>query len=263
MINLKTWFTRNRGKLRPDGDVRGDGTGAGRKPAPAETDEFWLRAPDSLVTDRLRQGWDSWPESTRGSVAALLEQSGYVHRLLHVLQGGNGDDRLEAAELLGILRVTRASMALFESLSDRDEALSLEATRALIRIHNPLIIKLLIQALEQPLRRPPARVADVLIGLGNETVQPLLDYLPLLSEEACCLALDILGQLGDDRAVPVLIEMASGANASIRLSAIRALGELRARQAEPCLRQALDDRDQRVRAAAGQVLGRLGFPALN
>lgn|GEM_PF-4019139 len=254
-------FSRNRAKRRTGHNGRGAaGSETELCPSPEQGDEFWLRAADTSVSGRLKTEWNFWPECQREHVSDILEQSGYIHRLLHLLQEGKGPDRLEAAELLGMVQVARAALPLFDAMADRNEALALEATRALIRINNPQIVKPLMQALEQPLRRPPARIADVLIGMGSESVQPLIDYLPLLNEKARCLAIDILGQFQDCRAVPALIGLVSGEDAPTRLSAIRALGEIKEKEALSCLSQALGDQDQRVRAAAAQALGQMGVP---
>lgn len=70
-------------------------------------------------------------------------------------------------------------------------------------------------------------------------------------------AIGAVGDLGDPRAIPYLIKMLFQ-DSNIRLSAIRALETLKAKDAIPMVAEAMGDKDSNVRAAAIHFLGTLG-----
>jgi tetratricopeptide (TPR) repeat protein len=71
-----------------------------------------------------------------------------------------------------------------------------------------------------------------------------------------------LGRLGDRRALPSLLALASSADAGLRAAAVWALGRLGAREARPALEQAAEDPRADVAALAFLGLGRLREAAL-
>ena len=67
-----------------------------------------------------------------------------------------------------------------------------------------------------------------------------------------------VGNLGDPRAVPDLIELLNDHSEVVRNSAARALGRIGDHRAEPALEAALRDTSEAVRASAANALGALG-----
>ncbi len=68
----------------------------------------------------------------------------------------------------------------------------------------------------------------------------------------------VLGKMGDESAVPVLIELLQGDEAELRRAAVVALGQLESPQVVPSLTQALADSAESVRLAAVGALASLG-----
>jgi len=73
---------------------------------------------------------------------------------------------------------------------------------------------------------------------------------------------DVLGQLGDSRAVPALISALQDENLLVRKFSAQALGEIRDLAALDPLLKALKDKDDWVRSGVGYALGKLGTRAL-
>jgi HEAT repeat protein len=67
-----------------------------------------------------------------------------------------------------------------------------------------------------------------------------------------------LGQMGDPRAIPHLMEMRDDSEEQVRFSVIRALGRLKAKEAESLLLETLDDPSPLLRMSAASALGHLG-----
>lgn len=100
---------------------------------------------------------------------------------------------------------------------------------------------------------------EILGELGDARAVPAL--LQALSDPQGtvrpCLAAQSLGRLGDPRALDALIEAAGqGANEDLRLCAIKSLGLLRSERAVPVLVERVREGDMRVTAA--QALARIG-----
>jgi HEAT repeat protein len=71
----------------------------------------------------------------------------------------------------------------------------------------------------------------------------------------------VLGQLGDRRATPILLDGLNDRDADNRIYALTALGELRDPAAIPRIAKAVTDDDKDVRATAYYTLGAIGDPS--
>jgi HEAT repeat protein len=71
----------------------------------------------------------------------------------------------------------------------------------------------------------------------------------------------VLGQLGDRRATPLLLDGLNDKDADNRIYALTALGELRDPAAVPRIAQSVKDDDKDVRATAYYTLGAIGDPS--
>jgi HEAT repeat protein len=103
------------------------------------------------------------------------------------------------------------------------------------------------------------RDPSMALAVGRRTVSPLIERLRLGHVEVRQRAAEVLGQLGDARAVEPLIEaLRLDADASVRAAAARSLGLLKALAAKATLLEALNDPDPDVGGAAAQALAELG-----
>ncbi|MEM4390105.1 MAG: HEAT repeat domain-containing protein [Candidatus Micrarchaeia archaeon] len=101
---------------------------------------------------------------------------------------------------------------------------------------------------------------DVVREAVPELIEALAD--PLLRADVA----RALGMIGDERAVPALIECLNDGNREVRGNATEALGYIRDRRSVPALIEKLSDENARVRFSAALSLGRIGdaraLPAL-
>ncbi|MEM3031127.1 MAG: HEAT repeat domain-containing protein [Candidatus Micrarchaeia archaeon] len=106
------------------------------------------------------------------------------------------------------------------------------------------------------------------LGLRDERVKKAVpDLIEALADPL--LRADIaraLGMIGDDKAVPALIECLNDGNREVRGNATEALGHMKDRRSVPALIEKLEDENARVRFSAALSLGRIGdaraLPAL-
>jgi len=75
-------------------------------------------------------------------------------------------------------------------------------------------------------------------------------------------AADILGQLDDERALPVLIAALKDETWQVRFAAVTALGHMGGAEAKAALQAMPDDADDRVRTLVAKVLKQVKFRKL-
>jgi len=196
-----------------------------------------------------------WQEIRR-RLKSLDRDREFIDLLLHE----EVEVRSSAAEVLGHLCFPGASQALLEALTDKNDAVRMAASRALAEIKDPKLADSLVASLQQPERWLPARVAEVLVALGEHAVEPLLKAIPHFEGEAHLIA-EILGEIGDPRAVPHLTELLGKSySARVRAAAAEALGKINSAEVIPALKKALRDEAWEVRSRVVNALGRTGNP---
>ncbi|WP_406677508.1 HEAT repeat domain-containing protein [Moorella sp. ACPs] len=213
---------------------------------------------DALVLARLLA--DLWPQlekNTREQLAALAEEEGFVNAWLQILKQGKAGEKVAAATILGEMRIKRALGSLLAAMGDRDEGVQMAATAALIRLRDRRCLEPLLTALAEPRRWPPARVAEVLLALGTDSIPPLLDLLGRGPEDVAIRVINILGSFNDERVLPALERCLEDESVAVRRAAAMALGETGCGQGAGSLKKALTDPVGEVRAAAARALGKL------
>ena len=70
--------------------------------------------------------------------------------------------------------------------------------------------------------------------------------------------IEVLGKLGDDRAVDTLVDYVDGNNVPVQKASLRALGEIGSEEASQAIANVLVDDDPDVRARAARALGLIG-----
>ncbi|MEN6395163.1 MAG: HEAT repeat domain-containing protein, partial [Methanoregula sp.] len=104
------------------------------------------------------------------------------------------------------------------------------------------------------------RAALALTTIGEPSVEPLIDALsnqnPGIRKEAAA----VLGQIGNTKAIPTLIETLADPERSVRIDVVKALAALGVPAIAP-LMQVFREGDVRSRTAAMEALWMLGQPA--
>lgn len=135
------------------------------------------------------------------------------------------------------------------------------AAAALGDLGNPEALPALVQAIQGPDEEGIRwRAAEALVRIGAPAVDSLLSLVahddPDLRWKACI----ALGEIGDARAIPALVERLADDDRFVRARAISALVRIGS-IALPFLTLALEDPDARVRAGSADALGQIGDPA--
>jgi HEAT repeat protein len=189
--------------------------------------------------------------------------------------------RETAADALGGIHHERAVPPLLEALADKELTVRERAARALVGVGTPAVASL-FKALNHDNAEVKKRAAWALEQLGQEPMTetyirpiahgkwkdtnvaaPALDTVAATlkdpSKEKRFIAVRTLANVGDDRAVPGLIEALADSDREIRDMAIHALVKIRAAAVQPLL-AALKEGDAALRPKAAAVLGYIGDP---
>jgi HEAT repeat protein len=123
-------------------------------------------------------------------------------------------------------------------------------------------IKSLIKALDNKDDQVRKKVRESIVAIGEQAIEPLLEALSSSIWNIKMNATLALGEIGDTRAVDLLLQ---GLQENIRIQAITALGKIGDKRAEKPLFDALKDPNDSARAFAAEALGNMGHiePLLN
>jgi HEAT repeat protein len=180
-----------------------------------------LEALEHLLEERrARLAPDATLEETQ-TLYATYDQLGIVERYVHKLQNSRGwAERAFAARYLGEIGSARAVAPLVETMRntrEEDRDVRMAASRALGRIRDPRAIEPLLEALDAPESWLPARVAEVILQFGDMSFDALVGLLGRQEDSgARPWAAQILGDLGNSRAVPVLLGCLTDLNDQVR-----------------------------------------------
>lgn len=112
--------------------------------------------------------------------------------------------------------------------------------------------------LSDPDRRVRMDATIALIKFGGAAVEPVIEHARSGSDTLRYIAAQILGQIGDRRATPFLLELLTDSNAYVRERAVRALGQMDDPAQVPLIATLLSgDRTVVVREGAAWALGNL------
>ncbi|NNE43139.1 MAG: hypothetical protein HKN12_02935, partial [Gemmatimonadetes bacterium] len=192
------------------------------------------------------------------------EIGGIVERYLTALRSERRwVRRAAAAEILGWTRSPRAVSALLATALDtvgEPPPVRQVALRSLERIHHPDAAPEMIAALETAETWFLPRAAGVLARIGEGAVEPLIRELSDRNRPASSRrwAAQILGEIGDRRAVATLQEALGDVDPELRARAAKALGRLRDPASVKALLQRLvNDPSSFVRTSVASALGQL------
>jgi HEAT repeat protein len=132
--------------------------------------------------------------------------------------------RRHAAEVMGQIGDSDTLPALIETLADASPAVRAEAATAIGRIGAREGLRPLLEAMGDHDEEVRRRIDEALVRFGKDATELLCIALEHAgSKLARCTAIDTLGEIGDERAIPILIEHLSSSYYLVRTGAIRAL----------------------------------------
>jgi hypothetical protein len=210
-----------------------------------------------FMLDRLENG----VMEERASAAWALGQSGRGDVLPQLLEASRDDSdvsvRINAIVAVAELGGKEIQADLVGFLADRDFEIQRAALRGLADKRFAGAAETIGQFMldNEPLR---GIAADVLGNMGNVAALPVLQQTATdPQEDVRSRVAHALGKLGDRRAVPTLIEMLDDQRWPVRANAAQSLGMIGDPGARPSLEKARNDPNTQVRAEVEAALQRL------
>lgn len=183
--------------------------------------------------------------------------------LLKQLEARSALKRRRAAEALGRLGEPAAVGPLCKLLDnpDPDVDVHLKVVQALGRIGHPSAARTLVHwVVQEPLADSAEPAARVLVKFGSGALEALLSVFKDPSVFAhMCYPAWVLGEIGDPRAVDVLLPVAGHSDPGVREDVVTALGKFTDNRINPVLVRALERDDlSTIRCKAASALGLIG-----
>jgi len=179
--------------------------------------------------------------------------------IIDALESQERSHVLAAATVLGYVRWKQGENALLKLLASENEEYQMAASFALQKINDPALVRRILRDFRESGRYLPARVAEIALAQGSKALDEVLEALKTAADPAASgLLIDLLGELGDKRAVPVLEGFLDSGEPRLKVKAICALDRIGDGRVAQSLLKALNDPGWPVRAQAAKALGRLG-----
>lgn len=223
-------------------------------------------APDGRFEERvLRRDLVALVPSVKGEAAARVTEvfvdAGLVAVAHRDLDARDSLTRIRAADALGALHVADAKPWLVERLHQHDALLRMACARSLAELGAVDALPEIMASLAEA-QAEPGDVEEVLLGFGSSGVPFLRDLLTGGSASERRLAAAALGHIGSIQVLPELRRALDDDDDELVASAARTLGQLGDTRATPALIELLcGEREWFVRVAAAAALGALEDPA--
>jgi HEAT repeat protein len=204
----------------------------------------------------IRLSETATPEETR-QLQAILSAFPFVQNELAALKSRRVAVRLKNAQILGYLRDPSAIPPLLDALEDDAFSVRIAAAQSLARLGHTETVLPILHALNVPGEVPIRRVAEVLFDFGPAATEPMLHVLeaPETPFSQLTIAVRVCGMLGEERAVPRLIELLQHESMPVRLNSVRSLAAIGDASAVPAISALAEDPSWEVRNAVMQALG--------
>lgn len=225
------------------------------------SDKFFVKwESDIPKSEELITCWATMNESQKQSVGRLSRENNWC--MAYLKQVGTNDNSYKAIILLWEYQDGNKENLLkqmLRELADLRIEQSLAAVKLIKEINDERIVPLLLLALLQRDKYPPARVAEALSVFGAVAGRSLTAlYRKVEGEDYKMLIMDALGQLGADCPMSVINEAIKSPSEAMRKKAAEVVGIAGPKNALMVLHPLLADSEGRVRAAAAAALGNIG-----
>ncbi len=198
------------------------------------------------------------PDLRVQTIGGFFSLASQVHLFRQDLKSDDDSLRAQAVRALIQIKSNDAAKLLRNAIKDKSELVRTEAARGFGLRRDPDGQRVLVRALDDVSPRVRAAAFDSLLSYGQPATPVLLEKLLRADVVTRVLVLQLLGEIGDDRALGPISERLASKRLEERATAAAALGSLGLSGGIPPLRLALDDPDKRVRQQAINALSFIG-----
>lgn len=213
---------------------------------------------DYEFIDRIVDQMEFFPREKQTLIRQALDKTMVRDRYQSTLIDKDYRTRAISCERLGKIGGEGVAVLLFNAMADKNEEVRLAATAGLKKIKDPSVAGMLIDALKFPNKWLPARIAEVLISLGQVSVTALQGALQDNDPVIRAYVVELLGEMGPMVPASVLYPALRDEHSNVRLQAARVLGKIGLSNSIGLLVEMLNDPETKVQIQAVRSIGRIG-----
>ena len=202
-----------------------------------------LKEGTGLLPTAMFERLSDWDWTPGDHAAQALREVGVeaVPLLLNLLDDENWEQRRGAAWALGILGDKAAVPGLVDALRDAEYLVRRESVVSLQTIGDEHAVSPLCATLRDSDWRVRKAVVDALVSFGGASVDCLSEGLNDPDGEIRQASARALAQVGDERILPLLMQVSYDRNVEVRAAVVEALGRVGGPGAVPRLTECLSD----------------------
>ncbi|HTX20193.1 MAG TPA: HEAT repeat domain-containing protein [Bacteroidota bacterium] len=197
---------------------------------------------------------------SRSALERVFSDLGFVDEELRNLSSRHWWVRVKACRALSFMRPKVAVEPLITLLDDKDEDVRVEAAMALVDVAGVDALGPILKHLRFISPWMSLHLSKAILEIGLPAVQDLIDGLASDAPTVRSFCTEMLGSLGDVRAVAPLMIFARYAEAPLRCRALKALGVLGDDSSISLIMVNCSHEDEEVRRSAAGALGRFDTP---
>lgn len=217
-----------------------------------------LENSDYESIDNIIDNIQVFPLEKQTLIKLFASQKSVIERYKDGLADPKFRERAHNVERLGNIGGEGVAEILFQAMSDKNEEVRLVSTAALIKLKDPSVSGLLIDALKHPNKWVPARVAEVLVSFGEGCIPALQEALNDEDPGFKGYIIELLGEMRDKVPVEVFCSLIREDNGNVRLKVARILGEKKSISSLTPLAELLNDPETKVKVQAVRSIGKIG-----
>jgi len=172
----------------------------------------------------------------RGEAAStllMMEHDGVTPALIEAIDSRNNRVQAAAIIILGMRHEDSAVPALCKALENNDfDLFKKDIAWALGEIRNTSAVPALVEAFTNVDPDVSEAACDALVKMGREVVPLVAEQLKSRDWSVQVCAAEALGRIGDESAVPALLEASNDKNEMVAVSALGAADEIRRKKGE-------------------------------
>lgn len=207
--------------------------------------------------DRVVDQMEFFPREKQNLIRQGLDQPVVRERYQSGLTDKDYKTRAQSCERLGKIGGEGIAVLLFNAMADKNEEVRLAATAGLKKIKDPSVAEMLVGALKFPNKWLPARIAEVLLSLGQVSVTALQGALQDDDPVIRAYVVELLGEMGPMVPASALFPALRDEHSNVRLQAARVLGKIGLSNSMGLLVELLNDPENKVQIQAVRSIGRI------
>jgi len=199
---------------------------------------------------------------TRFRLTLAFEYFGFIPETIREIQDSQWWVRAKGCKNAGLMLNESALPYLERCLDDENDDVRVEAVQAMLDIGGVDVLSPILMRLKDMSPWMQIRLSRSIFCFGEHAVSPLVQAMRSPHPKIQGFCVEILGMLGDVKAVPTLLEYIDYAVLEVKHKSLIALGKIGDDRSIPVIQKFLHSSDEQLRIDASKAAGNLSSPSL-